>query len=87
MYEQICNILKQNNISFKDFLWTDKFGKLQLNNNEDWTEYVEDAIDQGIVFVFPSKRAYYAYKQQLNLGFTTVILVDKEEPKEENANE
>lgn len=90
MYEQICNILKQNNISFKDFLWTDEFGKLQLNNNEDWTEYIEDNIDLGVCFYFAEVNKYFKYLQQINLGFTNIILLEefkKEEPKEENSNE
>jgi hypothetical protein len=86
MYEQICNILKQNRISFKDFLWSDKFGKLQLNDSEDWIEYVEDNIDQGVYFYFAEVNKYYKYLQQVQLGFTNVMLLE-EIKKEEKTNE
>lgn len=83
MYQQIIEILKQNNIQFTNILWRDEFGKLQLNDNEDWVEYIEDQIDMGILFYFSTKeKTYFKYLRQINLGFTNVILL--EEIKNEN---
>lgn len=77
MYEQICEVLKQNNFPFKDILWVDEFGKFQLNNSEEWTEYIEDPVDKGICFYFAECRKYFKCIQQLHLGFTTVILLEE----------
>lgn len=83
MYQQIIKILKQNNIQFTNILWRDEFGKLQLNENEDWIEYIEDQTDMGILFYFSTKeKTYFKYLRQINLGFTNVILL--EEIKNEN---
>ena len=89
MYEQICNILKQNNIEFTDILWTDEIGGLQLNNSEDWTQYIEVPIDKGILFYFKDKKKFYEIKQRFELGFTMVFLLkewkDSKQQEEEKS--
>ena len=78
MYEQIKAILEQNRIPFKDFAWVDEFNKLQLNNSAEWTEYIEDPIDQGILFYFiEDTTKYYKVINKFDLGFTTVFVLNE----------
>ena len=87
MYQQICTILRQNNIPFKDIAWTDENGTLQLNDNEYWVEYVIDNIDSGFSFFNGTKWVYYKVINQIGVLNQVFILEKVEEPKEEIINE
>ena len=78
MYQQICNMLKQNNIGFIDIAWTDEFEQLQLNDNESFTEYVFDERDKGINFFKNEKWVYYKINSQLGLFQNMVFILEKE---------
>lgn len=80
MYEKIKEILKANNIIFNNVAWVDEFQKIQLNNNEEFNEYVIDNIDGGISFYREDNTGWFYYKviQQANLGFTNVFILEKE---------
>ena len=80
MYEKIKEVLKANNITFNDVAWIDEFQKIQLNNKEDFNEYVIDSIDGGISFYREDNTGWIYYKvmQGANLGFTNVFILEKE---------
>lgn len=78
MYEQIKSILKQNNISYSHIVWNDEFGNIQLDNNLEWTQYIEDSKDGGILFYFGEEKRYFKAIQRVGLGFTNIILLEEE---------
>lgn len=87
MYEQICDILKQNRIPYKDFIWIDEFGNLQLNNNEEWIEYIEDSVDQDILMYFiEDNTKYYKIINRIVLGSITIFILNEVSKNENNGN-
>lgn len=82
MYEQICNILKQNNIEYDDILWVDQDRGAVLNDGEiPIIEYLigNDSLKrQNYVWVLlqnGEKQEEYGYTvlQEINFGGFNVL--------------
>lgn len=77
MYQQIINLLKQNHIPCENIVYTDNFGSIVLNDDENWDEYIisEDKGVQYIWFRQADKERNFNILQQLNLNGVFILIL------------
>ena len=74
MYNQIKQILQQNRIPNENFIFTNEFGQIILNDNEDYDEYVigDDKGQSYIWFLYQGKERTFNIINQLNFNGITI---------------
>lgn len=73
-YNQIKTILQQNRIPNENFIFTNEFGQIILNNNEDYDEYVigDDKGQSYIWFLCKDKERTFNIINQLHINGITI---------------
>ncbi len=74
MYNQIKQILQQNRIPNENFIYTNEFGQIILNDNEDYDEYVigDDKGQSYIWFLCQDKERTFNIINQLTINGITI---------------